>query len=227
MESTYRYQGQFQYTTARSHRHGDLCRITIEASLISPWLSVAIHDGRFDTAHTLANSRFDFKARDSPRDLRSRDTWHSDWVDCFRGTARLVRPRNTTAPDEIKMVVFASWDPAFVVLEFAIRDDFCQFATRTRPGSYGRWIRSDPVPIHAPPKMPMPLASSMTQSDLQPDDSSTATGTIEAPSSVSTDYPKPNEIFEPIEPPPEPIRVNFARTDTTLNKYLMSHLVQC
>ena len=223
----YRYQGQFQYTTARSHRRGDLCQITIEASLISPRLSVSIHDGRFDTVRTLANTRYDFKARDSPRDLRSRDSRHSDWVDCFRGTARLVRPRDSAAPDEIQMLIFASWDPAFVVIEFAIRDDFCQFATRTRPGSCGRWIRSDPIPSQAPPEIPMPLTSSMTQSDSQPDDSSTATGTIDAPSSVSTDHPKLNENFESIEPPQEPIRVNFARTDTTLNKCFVSHVVQC
>lgn len=217
MDSTYRYQGQFSYTTARSHRHGDLRRIAIGASLIAPQLSISIRDGRYNTIHTLPNTRFDFKARDSPRDLRSRDTWRSDWVDCFRGTARLVRPRNSTAPGEIKMLIFASWGPASVVVEFSIRDDFCQFATRTRPGSSGRWFRSDPPPIQTPPKMPTSLAPPNPQAESHPDDSPTATVTIDAPSTASTDTHDPNDVvFEPTMPVPEPINANFARTDTTL-----------
>ena len=218
MDSVYRYQGQFSYTTAKSHRHGDLARITIEASLFPPRISVAIHDGRFNTVHSLANTRFDFKSRDSPRDLRSRDSWSSDWVDCFRGIARLVTPRIDSVPTQINMLIYASWGPAFVVLEFAILDDYCQFATRTRPGSSGRWIRSGPLPIHEPPKMPKTLAPTTTRSESSPDDSSTATATIEAPSSASTDtHDSHDRADSMVSAPGDPIHVNFARTVTTLN----------
>ena len=213
MDSVVRYAGQFSYTTARSHRYGDLARINIQASLFPPMISIAIHDGRYDTIHTLSNTRFDFKARDSPRDLRARDSWASDWVDCFRGTARLVSPRINSIPNQINMLIYASWDPAFVVIEFAIENDYCQFATRTRPGSTGRWIRSNPPPSRIPPKMPLPTPSPMVSSDSSTMDSSTATATIEAPSSAST--ADPSDSVE--RDPGEPIHVDFSRIDITLN----------
>ena len=199
----FRYQGQFTYTTAGSYRRGDLARITIDAQLFSPYISVTIHDGRYDSIHTLSNSRFDFKARDSHVDLRSRDSWQSDWVDCFRGTARLVMPRLDSVPSQIEMLIYASWDPSFVVVEFQLRGDFCQFATRCRPGSFGRWVRTNP--IHPPPKMPkQPVIEILPDSTC--DDSTTVTNTIEAPSSASTDTDEPRE----------PIAVDFARIVTTL-----------
>lgn len=213
-----RYAGQFSYTTARSHRHGDLARITIDADMFSPYLSVEIHDGRFNTIHTLANSRFDFKARDSPRDLRSRDTWNSNWVDCFRGIARLTTPRINTEPSQINMLIYASWDPAFVVLEFAIGNDYCQFATRTRPGSTGRWVRTNAPPIQLPPKMPAAPVNIVVP-DSCPDDSSTATATIEAPSSVSTDTHHSTERDDSVTQGSEaPIHIDFSRTAITLNE---------
>ena len=228
-----RYAGQFSYTTAQSHRHGDLARIIIDAELLAPYISISIHDGRFDTIHTLANSRFDFKARDSPRDLRSRDSWTSDWVDCFRGIARLVTPGNTKAPNQINMLIYASWDPAFVVIEFAIGNDYCQFATRTRPGSSGRWVRSNPPPSQPPPKMIQP-SDKQAMPDVLTDDSSAATATIEAPSSVSTDTnvnapsSSLSDGHESIERDADaPIQVNFARIAITLNLKCLNHLGSC
>ena len=225
-----RYAGQFSYTTARSNRHGDLARITIDAELLAPYLSISIHDGRYGTIHTLANSRFDFKARDSPRDLRSRDSWTSDWVDCFRGIARLVTPGCTTAPNQINMLIYASWDPAFVVIEFAAGEDYCQFATRTRPGSSGRWIRSNPPPSQPPPKLIQP-SDKPDATDVFTDVSSAATATIEAPSSVSTDTnihgppSSTSDEHESIGPNADaPIQVNFARIAITLNLKCLNHL---
>ena len=211
-----RYAGQFTYTTAGSHRRGDLARITIEGRLFGPYISVAIHDGRFGTIHTLQNTRFDFKARDSFVDLRSRDTWHSDWVDCFRGTARLVMPRLDSIPNQIDMVVYASWDPAFCVIEFQIHDDFCQFSTRCRPGSRGRWMRSTPSPTAAPPTMSNAKPSAVEiVPESNREDSSIATNTNEAPSSASTEAPQePDGIIRAIQP----AHVDFARIDTTLKE---------
>ena len=211
-----RYAGQFSYTTAGSHRYGDLARITIDAELFAPYISVAIHDGKYNTIHTLANSRFDFKARDSPRDLRSRDTWNSDWADCCRGVARLATHRINSEPNQINLLIYASWGPAFVVIEFAIGNDYCQFATRTRPGSSGCWIRSNPPPSQPPPKMATSPTLAVT-SDSCPDDSSTATATDEAPSFASTDTN--DHTDQNVFPHPDgPIHVNFARTAITLNK---------
>ena len=208
-ESMFRYAGQFTYTTARSHRHGDLARITIDASLFSPYISVTIRDARFDSAHTLSNTRFDFKAMDSFVDLRSRDSWQSDWVDCFRGTARLVMPRIDSVPSQIDMLIYASWGPAFVVVEFKIRGDFCQFATRCRPGSLGKWVRS--FPNHPSPKMPNQPSEVKCVAESVPDDSSAVTVTIEAPSSAPTDTHFTGE----------PIEVNFARIVITLKKKIV------
>ena len=209
-----RYAGQFTYTAAGSYRHGDLARITIEGRLFGPYISVAIHDGRYDSIHTLQNTRFDFKSRDSFADLRSRDSWKSDWVDCFRGTARLVMPLLDSIPSQIDMIVYASWDPAFCVIEFRIHDDFCQFSTRCRPGSRGRWIRS--MPNRVPPTMSNadPTVVEIIPESSQ-DDSSTATNTVEAPSFASTDTPQDRP--DPIEPI-QPVHVDYARIDTTLNE---------
>ena len=213
MDSAVRYAGQFTDTAARSRRHGDLARFNLEASLSPPTISVAIHDGRYDAIHTLSNTRYDFKARDSPRDLRARDTWSSDWVDCFRGTARLVYPRINSIPNQIDLLIFASWGPAFVVVEFEIGNDYCQFATRTRPGSLGRWIRSNPPSRGSPPRMPHAPPSLLISSEASSKESSAVSATIEAHSAAST--ADPNDSAG--DTPSEPIHVNFARTDTTLN----------
>ena len=190
----FRYEGQFTYTTARSHRHGDLARITIEASLFGPRLTISIHDGRFDSVHVLTNARYDFKARDSHVDLRARDSWASNWVDCFRGPARLVFPRIDSAPQTIDMLIYASWDPAFVVIEFEIWGDYCSFATRCRPGSSGRWVRTF---LHKPPpKMNQEAKVVEVSESSKVDDSTAGAISINASSSVSTGTNLPSEQSE-------------------------------
>ena len=201
----FRYEGQFTYTTARSHRQGDLARIALEISIFGPRFPISIHDARYDSIHSLMNTRFDFKSRDSHIDLLARDSWYSDWVDCFRDTARLVYPRLDSAPATIRMLIYASWDPSFAVVEFQIGEDFCQFATRCRPGSAGRWVRSFPKTNQPPPKMAdkKDETQKRTESVVESTcgDSPAHQFTMEAASSASTD------AF----PPSEPIHVNFDR----------------
>ena len=182
-----------------------------------PRISVTIHDARFDSIHTLGNTRFDFKSRDSHIDLTARDSWHSDWADCFRGTARLVMPRIDSIPQEIEMLIYASWDPALDVIEFAIGEDYCQFATRVRPDSNGRWMRAHRT--QPPPKMPIAPNEITTQSKPEPaangcDESSAQSATNEADSTASTEA---GNAAVPAYDPRDlvPIHVDFARIATT------------
>ena len=216
-KSMFRYVGQFTYTTRGSHRWGDVARITVEASLFGPRISVAIHDARFDSIHMLSNTRFDFKSRDSHIDLMARGSWNSEWVDCFRGTAQLVMPRIDSIPQEIEMLIYARWGPAFAVIEFTIGEDFCQFATRVRPGSSGRWLRS--YRTQPPPKMPAATIENTTQNKPEPaansiDESSAQSATNEADSTASTEAG--NAAVTAYDPRDlVPIHVDFARIATT------------
>ena len=194
-----------------------MARITVEASIFGPRISVTIHDARFDSIHTLSNTRFDFKSRDSHIDLMARDSWNSVWVDCFRGTARLAMPRIESIPQEIEMLIYASWDPAFAVIEFTIGEDYCQFATRVRPGSSGRWQRE--YRLQPPPKMPIAPIEVTTQSKTVSaansiDESSAQSTTNEADSSASTEAGNATaSAYDPRDL--APIHVDFARIVTT------------
>lgn len=186
------YRGRFIYTTSGSWRRGESVEIELVVSIFSPRITVTISDDRYQTRHALSNTRYDFKSRDSNVDLMARDSWASDWYDSFRGDAQLIMPTIHGVPTEIAMVVIASWDPAFCVIEFQLGEDHCQFATRPRPGT-GRWWRR--IEANQPQQRPLPP----TIPESTRADSSTRAGTQEASSTASTAS----------MPPLEPIQVNF------------------
>ena len=145
-----RYEGHPQYTARGPARYGGLARITLEASLFRPQIAISIHGGRYDSIRTLTNTRYDFKSRDSNIDLVARESWRSDRYDCYRGTARLVYQRLTTAPGSPEVLVIAIRCPIFAAAECRIGKNHCHFATLCRTGSSGRRIRSYPNHPRAP-----------------------------------------------------------------------------
>lgn len=133
----HKYEGLFRYSNPESYRLGGPATIALTAILFGPYLSVSITDPRWNSIHTSANARFDFKARDSPSDMTNRDAWKADWYDSFRGRALLIQHHVAGAPRTLDIMAIASWRQAFCVVEFSVGGDYCQFATRPRPGSPG------------------------------------------------------------------------------------------
>ena len=157
-------------------------------SMFQPTVSVSIHDERSQTIHTLRNSRFNFQRRDSFADLLARDSWETDWLDYFDGPLGLVFP-NLTAdgiPQTINVTIYASWWPAFCIIDFVQGQDYCQIATRPRTMIDARWLRRDV--IQTPSIRPVP------------------------PPVPTIHHPEPDE--ESKEPDIEiPIEIDFARID--------------
>ena len=100
------------------------------------------------------------------------------------------------------MLVIASRGPSFCVVEFQLASDHCQFATRSRPGSSGTWLRFN---LSQLPHKPVDIED---VTDSFRAESSVVADTVDSPSSASTDT----------APPGEPAQVNFERTGATLNQ---------
>ena len=154
---------------------------------------MTINDPFYETTHVLENSRFNFQSRDSYADLLARDAWTSVWYDRYEGTLNLDYPTLSRVTHSFRVRVIASWDEPFVVLEFKIKDDFCQVSTR--PRAHARGWRKGPYlsEIHLVPARPE--STSTRIENAGPTDTTN-------PSSSSNQLP-------PDEPTDEPTNVSF------------------
>ena len=73
----------------------------------------------------------------------ARDSWETDWLDVMDGGLHLVMPAITGVSHVLDVRIYASWWPAFAVIEFRQGADFCQIATRPRASLNSRWLRTD------------------------------------------------------------------------------------
>lgn len=131
-------------------RRGDRVKATFVIGLFPPTIRITIHDPAYSTEHTLINSRFNFQSRDSLVDLLARDAWTTDWIDMLDGDLHLIVPTITGVTRTLGVTLYASWWPAFCIIDFRQGDDYCQIATRPRTTFQTRWTRTDVVPEWPP-----------------------------------------------------------------------------
>ena len=151
---SFKYEGWLTYQDAP--RRGDKAKASLTIGFFPPHVRITIFDPIFQTEHTLTNSRFNFQSRDSLVDLLARDQWTTDWIDMLDGDLDLIIPTLTTVTPAIRVTLYASWWPAFCIVDFQQGSDYCQIATRPRTLMQARWTRRDivPNPNHVPNATP-------------------------------------------------------------------------
>ena len=164
---SFKYEGWLTYQDMP--RRGDRAKVTLIIGLFPPSVLVTVHDPIYGTNHTLTNSRFNFQSRDSLVDLLARDAWQTDWIDLLDGDMHLIMPTITSMTQTLRVTLYASWWPAFCIIDFQQGNDYCQIATRPRTLMQARWTRRDVVPERCPGGNTTEAASRQTESPRQPD----------------------------------------------------------
>ena len=164
---SFKYEGWLTYQDMP--RRGDRARVTLIIGLFPPNVTVTVHDPIYGTNHTLTNSRFNFQSRDSLVDLLARDSWQTDWIDLLDGDMHLIMPTITSMTQTLRVTLFASWWPAFCIIDFQQGNDYCQIATRPRTLMQARWTRRDVAPERFPGENTTAAESRQTESPRQPD----------------------------------------------------------
>ena len=197
----------FQYNGKLTYLGGSRDKETVVADLLigffPPRVTVSIHDLYYETNHKLINSRFNFHSRDSHADLLARDAWETDWMDVFKGVMHLVMPAITGVSHQLDVMMFASWWPAFVIIEFQLGADYISIATRPRASLNSRWLRCNPNHPPPSPDRPQPLNSTIGQRMNQSDEDSPGRRTDPASSS---NQPCPME-----SEPDDPVIIDYER----------------
>ena len=157
----FRFNGRLTY--ARGDRRGDRAVGDLVIGFFPPSITISIQDEHYGTTHSLINSRFNFQSRDAFVDLLARDSWETDWLDVLEGPLHLAMPSIRGVSHLLDVNIFASWWPAFAVIEFRQGADFCQIATRPRASLNSRWLRTDADLNDAPHESPQPMASTIGQ----------------------------------------------------------------
>lgn len=203
----FRYNGRLTYTGGPR----DLERVTVDfvIGLFPPRITISIHDEWYDTTHVLVNSRFNFQSRDSFADLLARDSWETEWMDIFNGTLHLVMPAITGVSHQLEVMLFASWWPAFCIVEYQLGSDYCQVATRPRTSLNSRWLRQNGNTTGDGPDSQQPINTRIGQEPPNDDDSP---GRHTDPSTSSKMPPlDPPEPESPVDEPDHPIEIEFDR----------------
>ena len=168
-------------------RRGLWYTVEFNISLFPPKVIVTVTDPHYQSQRRISNTRFNFQSRDDYVDLLARDKWRSVWYGRYVGDLSLDFPTLDRLPTVLPVRIIASWDEPFVVVEFKLRNDFCQVCTRPRAGSRG-WTRvraESLIPraplIHVPSNPTASTAGSSDQTTRDPSSSSTAVEVPERP----------------------------------------------
>ena len=190
----FKFSGRLTYTGGP--RDSERVWVELLIGFFPPRITISIHDEWYESAHRLVNSRFNFQPRDSFADLLARDTWKTEWVDIPNGSLHLVMPAITGVSHQLDVMIFASWWPAFCVVEFRQDSDYCQIATRPRASLLSRWIRLDGNHAEDHHESPQPTNSRIGQ-ERNDDDSP---GRFTEPASSSANPPPESVADEPDHP---------------------------
>ena len=184
----FRFNGKLTYV--RGGRSGDRAWGDLLIGFFPPSISVAIQDEYYGTTHLLVNSRFNFQSRDAFVDLSARDSWGTDWLDALDGDMHLIMPAITGVSHALDVRIYASWWPAFAVIDFRQGSDFCQIATRPRASLNTRWLRKDDFLDSQVPR-PQPVNSDIAK---------TAETVTHVPDASASSHNAPPDESEPDDP---------------------------